>query len=657
MSQQFARFASSPIGTGLVARDGGLTLSTQGALVLSRAARSDIGHSTGTVGCEFVAWGDDVIQAVVGVVTAGASLNNSVGGNANGIGWRLHSGQVMQGNSAIATGLPIIGKGEIVGVRIRFAVNALDFYRGSALIHTMTLPLAGTLHFAATLAATVAGGLNMSVNAGQWIARGPAAAAAWKTPALAGPAARLADRDHLAAAGDAAPHARYEGLLVEGVSVFEALGFWPWGASQPINGTGAEATIIDSAGRLDALVMADTGGVPVKLRRGDKDSGVDGASPVARFALESVSVIDDNRRRLLLRDPHDDLDRVINRGVFLPNIPGLAWRPLPVVIGAVASVPALSCNSDGTTRWLSDSAVMPAMVMDRGSIAEMGTFAPSPDNQQLLMRYPPVGPVIADCSSVGVVSGEPVPASLASALADVFARIGKSAWSRADAEAIDTASGYAGIGYYAGDAVTARTAIVAMLNSYGAWFYRAPNGVLRFARIVAPESHVGELAFNVTASDMAADLVRRADRAPTLTRRMAYRLNAQALSPSDLVTDVVLVPQARRDALTGLWRGQVYAAGELPARYRHADTSDPFLSLLWREQDAQAEIDRVVGIYGTERNEFEASFRGTLQTVPKPGDIGRVTYPRYGLDAGKLVQVKSVSRVEGTGLVTLTMWG
>ncbi len=657
MTQNFARFASSPIGTGLVARDGGLTLSTLGVTGVDRFARSDVGIGSGTFGAEFVVWGEDDVSAVVGVANTVASLATALGSTMGSIAWRLHTGQIAYNGSVVASGLPVIGKGVIVGVRVRKSVSEIDFYVGDTLVHSRSLLVVGDLHFAAALASSDAGSLNVSVNAGQWVARSPAALAGWKQAAPASLAARLADRDHLASAGDVSAHARYEGLLVEGVTVFDALGFWPWGTSQPVNGTGAEATVIDSAGRLDALVMADTGNVPVRLRMGTRDGNVDDASPVARFTLESVSIVDDTRRRLLLRDPHDDLDRRINYGNFLGNVPPLAHRSMPVVIGAVASVPALSCNSDGTVRWLADSAVIPVTVMDRGSIAEIGTFEPSPDDQQLLMRFPPVGPVVCDCSSVGEISGEPQPASLASALSDVFARIRKSGWSVADAEAIDAATGYAGIGYYAGDAVTARTAMIAMLNSYGAWFYRASNGVLRFARIVAPESYAGPLAFDVNGDDMAFDLVRRPDRAPTLTRRFAYRLNAQALGQSDLVTDTVMVPQARRDALTSLWRGQVYAAGELPARYAHADTSDPFLSLFWHEQDAQAEADRIVGIYGVERNEYEATFRNTLQAVPKPGDIGRVTYPLYGLEAGKQVLVKSVSRVEGTGTVTLTMWG
>jgi len=292
--------------------------------------------------------------------------------------------------------------------------------------------------------------------------------------------------------------------------------------------------------------------------------------------------------------------------------------------------------------------------MDRGALMEAGTFSVSPDGQQLLMKSPPVMPVVADMSSIGPAMA---PATLSAAVADVMGRLGSGAWSLADCQAVDTATGYAGIGYYAGSAVTGRDALNAMLPSFGTGCYQDATGVLRFVRVAAPEAYTGPMAFELSEAEMATDLVGVPDDAPNLTRRMAYRPNAQALGASDLVTDVVDVPQARRDELTALYRGQVYAAGPLDAHYRRADAADPVISLFWRSLDAQAEIDRVVGIYRQQRFFYQFTVRGDQQLAPLPGQVGRLTYGRYGFADGKPVLVRRVERNPATGDVVMTVWG
>jgi len=643
----FARFAATPIGPGLAARDGGLTLTTLGQVNTVRAARSDITNTTGACGVEFVTWGDDVQGAIVGVCTASAPLNSTLGYNNSSIGWNLAAGTIKRGNTTLKSGLAAVGKQQIVGIALNRATNKIQCYIGKNKVWEGNLPLTGALHFAASLASTQAGGLVLAVNAGQWIPASPAAATGWAQAAPASIAARIAERDYLNSA-----HARYEGLLVDGLAVIESLGFWPWTDAVPTSAA-AQATVLDADGRLDALVMNDAIGAQVLLRRLARTTNT--ITSAGRWRLDAVDVIDDHRRKLTLANPHDALDQPINRSVFLPNLPALAFKPIPVVIGAVASVPALSASSDGTVRFIADAAVHVGEVMDRGDIIEPGTFSTSPDNQQLLMHSPPVGPVVCDASSIGLSNGEPQPATLQQALSDLFARVGFTAWSSSDAAAIDAATGYAGIGYYASESTTARTVLNAILASYGAWYYRDNDGVLRFVRIIAPESATPTFEINV--ADLVGDLVRVTDKAPHLTRRMAYRPNAQALGASDLVTDIEDVPQARRDQLTSLWRGQVYATGPLPPRYAHADSAEPFISTLWRQQDAQLEAERVIAMYAKERATYQIALDGSLNPVPTPGQIGLLRYPKYGLNPGLPVIVRRIERREGSADIRLALWG
>lgn len=655
MANTFGRFAALPIGPLLAARDGGLTLATTAAADLNRMARSDIAQAEGTVGVEFAVWGEDEMAAVVGIVDGVAPLDAYPGATAGGLGWNLAGGRLVINGSAAVVGLPFVGRGDTAGVLVEIgSPNRLKLYRNGDLVHERDFVLAGPLHFAASIAASEAGALNMAVNAGQWGARSPAAAAGWSVAAPAAQVVRLSDVDWLTAPGDTPSNARFEGLLADGINLVSEINFWPWGGDPVSQTSAAECMVLDADGLLDDLAQRGVSGLPVQIRMGSEASMLNDTVPVFRFSVDRVEINDDGSKTLHFKDAHDDLDGTINRGVFLPNIPALAWKPQPVVIGAVASVPAMGANSDATAMFVADGPVYAAAVMDRGDLMEPGTFSVSPDGQQLIMKSPPVTPVVADLSSTGP---DQQPATLQQAMADIMGRLGKSAWMAADCAAIDAASGYAGIGYYAGNAITGRDAMNAILPSYSAACYQDPSGALRFTRVVAPETFGGAPAFDLGESDLVEDLLCVPDEAPNLTRRMAYRPNAQALAASDLVTDVVDVPQWRRDELTGLFRAQVYGAGALHPHYRRADAADPVVSLFWRAADAQTEIDRVVAIYREQRFFYRVSVRGDQELAPQPGQIGRITYGRYGLEVGKLVLVRRAERNPATGDVVLTVWG
>lgn len=650
MPKTYARFAAAPIGAQLAARDSGLTLTTTAISTISRAARSDIGITAGTAGAEFVFWGDDVLSAVIGILSATASLGTYVGGDATGIGWRLATGEVVVGGAVVASGLPAVAKGDTVGVRVTVgSPNTVKFYKSNAEVHSRTVAIAGTLHFGASLASTTVGGLTCAVNAGQWGFASAAALADWVAQPAAAASARLADEDYLSATTDAPANASFLGVIGDGMQLVSEIWFWPWGGQQPTQGGAAQCTVTD-AGALDALALTDVSGTPVAIRTTPQGGTLAAADAVARFALDRVEIMDDGHKTVYLRDAHDDLDDPLTRKVFLPNLPALAWQIQPVLIGAMASVPAAPVNSDGTVLWLSDAALdAVSVVMDRGDAMEAGTYTLTPDGQQLTTVSPPVGPVVCDVAT---------PAPLQQLLAGIFGRIGKSSWVATDAAAIDAATGYAGGGYYAGELTTVRQALAAILPSWGAWHRQNADGTLGFVRVTAPEAWGGVLAFDLDGVMLAADITVLPDTAPNLSRRMAYRPNARPLGASDLVTDVVDVPQSLRDQLTGAFRGQVYGGGTLAGAYRHADSAEPFVSRFWAAADAQSELDRVIGLYSVPRRFYAVRYRiAGDEPPPLVGTIGRLSYDHYGLDAGKQLLVRRVTYSPSTGDTELILWG
>lgn len=470
---------------------------------------------------------------------------------------------------------------------------------------------------------------------------------------------RIADHDYLSAPTDSPANTRWEGLIdPSGVTLVAQLGAWYWGGEQPQQGAVAQVRLQDPAGLLDTAALDDLANAPVSIQQVDVDGALAGAQTLARLVVDKLIVESDGRKTLHLRDAHDGLDGTLNAQQFAAGVSGLEGKTQPMLIGAVANVPVLLTGSDGSVGWIADAPVELAVLRDRGDPMETGTYSMGSNNQQVLLQSPPIGPMTADASSIGVTGGEPVPATLEQALREVFRRLGVTAWSASDAAAIDAATGYAGIGYYAPDVRDGRRALQAILSTYGAWWYQDDTGVIRIARVVAPESHVGTLAFDLSAGDLAEDLTFTNDSAPNLTRRMAYRPNARIMSEGDFVTDLVDVPPSLRARLSSEYAGVVTSAGGLPAEYAHAEQAPPFVSLFWREEDAQAEADRLAGLYGgTPRRLYKARVTGDATFAPLPGQIGRITYPRYGLSAGRKLLVRKVERNPATGECSCYLWG
>jgi len=653
----YARFAAAPIGAGLAAEDGGLSLATAGATTLQHAARSDVPQAAGDHGVEVVLWGEDAAQATLGVVTPAASLDAEVG-SAGGVGWRLHTGQVLAGGAVVASGLPLVGKGEIAGVRVRLdGARQIEFYRGADLVHTRALPLAGAVHFGVSLASAAAGGLRCIVNAGQWQGISAAInAGSWAVPSASIAPVRLAAEHYMSASTDTPANTPYLGIVAgEGLDAVASVSFWPWDTSSRA-GAGT-LRLQDAQGLLDSLALGDVRDVPVRVRLGAQGAPLATARPVSRHVLERIDIEDDGRKRVVLRDPHDDLDTALHRAVFLPSINDqLAWQPQPVVIGAVRSVPMIPVNSDGSVQWISDAPVAAVeRVLDRGAEIVVGDGVTLvAGGQQLAFDAQPVGPVIGDVSTIGAGMQ---PAPLQQMLREMFRRARKSAWSAADAAAIDAATGYAGIGYYAGDGATVGQGLADVLPSYCADWWPDGDGVLRISRLIDPDAYAGELAFNLKWQELSSDLVVVPDLAPGLTRRMAYQPNAAPLASGDMITDLEQLPPAMRQQLSGAYRGQVYAGGPLASRYARAEAAPPRLSRFDRREDAQAEIDRVVALYAVPRNFYSGVIYGRPDITFRPGEIGRITYPRYGLQAGRNVLVTSVVTNPVTGRHTVRFWG
>jgi hypothetical protein len=658
MPRAYARFASSPIGPALAVTDGGLVLTTNVSGVnTQRAARGNILHSMGQHGAGFLFWGEANLVAAVGLVQASASLSAEVGTVAGSVGWRLDQGQVRLGGVLQASGLALPVKQQVIGVLFRDAPGGaffVDFFRDTTFVTSVALPSGLSWHFAVSLASPNPGDLNCVVNTGQWPALGPADGQGWDADPPVFTPRYLATRHFISAAGDAVPHQRYEGMLSkDGIETYAEVGFWPWENAISPRGSSAQAVVFDSNGLLDGVIAE---GQIVSVRLAEHRGSVNSAANVGRFVVDSIDAESDTRKRLRLRDPHDSLDEAVNRAVFLPIVQSLAWRPQPILIGAMCSVPLLPTNSDGTVSYLCDAPLQFVnTILDRGDPLEVGTWSMVAGNQQVLLDSPPQGPALADEVSA-VAGGSTVqPATLQQAMHQIMSRGGVRYWASTDCAAIDAAGGYAGVGFYSDNVVSLRQARDTLLANYCGAAYADQTGALRFTRLVDPA--VMAIDFSFDDSMLASDAVYAPDMAPNLSRRMLFRPNASPMSAGDFVTDLVDVPVSRRQELMASHRSQVYSALPLAQRYVAAERREPMRSGFWREVDAQSELDRICALYAVERNFWSFEFRGQHAVVVLPGHCVFVRYPRYGLQLGRPLFVAAVRQNRTTGRLSLKLWG
>lgn len=229
----------------------------------------------------------------------------------------------------------------------------------------------------------------------------------------------------------------------------------------------------------------------------------------------------------------------------------------------------------------------------------------------------------------------------------------QSAWSRGDTEAIDTITGYAGIGFNVTDPITVRDALEMSLSSYTACAYIDDDNVLRVVRLTDPdgETSMGE----ITEDDLLDDLSCKPDLAPGLSTQMQYRRNWTVLNKTDFVSDFIVVPMSTRQALSQPYQGIAASATQLGPMYSHAVYADPQGALLDVQADAQAEIDRIVSYYSVPRYFYETQL--STEIPLKLGQVWTLDHPRYGLAGGKKLMVCKIIRRPLSGTVGITLRG
>jgi hypothetical protein len=410
MTPLYAIFDAAHLGASLELEQSGTQLAVNAVADVNRTALALFAQSVGRWYAELLVYGPGTLLASIGVATTAASLATYAGGDANGYGYRLDLGQLHTAGASAAA-VAVAAKGDIIGVLLDLTTTqpTVTWYRNGVLVYTATLPSTGPWALAASLGGSEAYGLRCFLNAGQRAFEyAPPGVDGWYQPQTVVRGLRLGSEDWLSAPTDAAPNARYSGLLAGDNSELRAvrsLDFWPWARGVQ---TGAMVLTAYDADNVFAEILAgDARDLPVAI--GSIDAGQAYVDRVSLFnaVIDSVSAVDDLTVKLTCRDPLGLLAVPLQRALIRPDAePAAANTPRPIVLGACRNVPAVLTDAVGLVYAVTDAPVLGiGYVRDSGyplsPAALPADFTLDAQKTALVLHASPTGKVTADLSSVG----------------------------------------------------------------------------------------------------------------------------------------------------------------------------------------------------------------------------------------------------------------
>lgn len=431
-----------------------------------------------------------------------------------------------------------------------------------------------------------------------------------------------------------------------------------------------------TAGHLDGLLDYGFDGQAVTIRSGEQGAAYPTGFPVKLRAMAEQPEFAGLTLRLRLRDRLAELDRPLQTARYggtnaLPagtdgTADDLKGQPKPRVYGVVKNVAPVLVNTSRLIYQIHDGALQAVgAVYDRGaaltagaayaSEADMQANAPSAGQYRVwlaggMVRLGslPTGQVTADATE-GATAAARYAGALVSRIAQQMG-IAAGDVSAADAAALDAAAPYE-----LGAAVQGDESALAVMEriaaSVGAWFGFDRLGVLRLGRLVAPSSSpTTELTeISITSLERIAQ-----DALPVWRVVLGWGRN-ETVQAGDLAGSVAA---ARRAWLAETVRTATAEDAAVKNRYKLAgelrrDT------LLVTQANADTEAARLLALYKVRRDTFKVRARLSAAEVENIdlGQVVRLTWPRYGLAAGRLFVVTGLRQDFERDAVEVTLWG
>lgn len=435
MSRRYAIFDQSALGADLDIQRGGVLLTTvDEALNISRTCRCTVGALEYESFAELILETDGTAltnRVSVGIVTTDASLSTYVGGDDQGVGWRMGEGQIHHDGGSIAS-VSAGADGDAIGV-LYAPLHDDDgnadvvFYRkpkGGApeLLASVPLPaemIGKPLFLAGSLGSgTDPGSLKLHLNSGQSDYENPVVgqdAGWWEAPVLPG-ALRISDAHVISGRDDSPPHTRWEGVIAPTDIVEDrALSFWIWDGRGGSAARGSAVTLdaTDPSGLLTPFLggsYRDQPAVMIDLPAGELLSA---GTALGSYVVERIEVVDALRRRITLRDALATFEVPLQRRRIRPDSdPEAAGNWWPCLIGPGFSLPVVLLDQASRIYGIDGTGVEGvARVRERGNpldpSAEPPDYQVHGGGQTMNLSFEPRGIVTVDAVATGGDFAEP----------------------------------------------------------------------------------------------------------------------------------------------------------------------------------------------------------------------------------------------------------
>lgn len=431
--------------------------------------------------------------------------------------------------------------------------------------------------------------------------------------------------------------------------------------------------ILASTGHLDGLLDYGLDGQQILIRRGPQDGVYPDDFPLRLVATLEQPEFAATTVRLKMRDRMalfgDPLQtaRYGGSNVLPAGIDGgedLKGNPKPLIYGRVFNVAPAPVNTSRLIYQANDGALtdLPA-VYDRGaalsrgadyvSEADMQATAPAAGQYRAWLAGgcfrlggAPTGQVTCDALE-GAMLADRYAGAL---LVRIAGRMGVTNIDMVDAYALDAAAPYE-LGIVVDAQESAASVMARVAASVGAWFGFDRLDYLRIGRLATP---TGTPVVEIT--DLSITSIERTSQADVPVWRVALSYDRNA---TDQATDLAgSVSAERRAWLAQTWRTAVAANPSVKLQHRLSGELLRDSAIVW-PADATAESARLLALHSQRRDTFLVGARlsGGEADLLDLGDVVRVTWPRYGMDDGRLFVVIGMRLDFGGDAVDLTLWG
>jgi hypothetical protein len=439
-----------------------------------------------------------------------------------------------------------------------------------------------------------------------------------------------------------------------------------------------EVTLINTDGALDFL--ADKGfGRPIRILVGDQAAAYSAFTLVLQATVEQAEV-GTSSVTLRVKDSQSLLDTPLQTATFAGNnvapngaegtADDLKGQRKPKLYGKVFNLSPPMVNSSMLTYQVNSGSATVSAVYDK---AVALTFGANYANLAALEAATVPGGEYATCSSLGLfrLGSSPVGTVTCDAtagseyLADILGAIAVDAgttMSSADITALKAANGALGGVYFqdsstdSSSGTTGLQLLDEVAQSLGAWYGFDQADGLRCGRVEAP---TGAAVASFRPSDIIAleQVAANDDLSglPVWKVSVLWKKFHTVQKENDVAGSV---SAARRVELAQEYRTAVSYDSALLWSYPNAKELTR-TTLMTSESDAQAEASRLLSLLKVRRRTYTATVRweSELATTLDIGQTVSITFPRFGLLAGKLLLITGLTLDLRLKRAELSLWG